>query len=336
MATVQLTDVIVPEVYASYDAVDSPEKTAIFESGIITRNAFLDQQASSGGNLVNLPYWNDLDGANEANVSSDNPASSATPLKIAAGKQVGIISYLNQAYSAADLAGEVAGSDPMQRVRNRFGSYWMKQWQRRLLKTSYGLMLDNVANDSSDMTHDIASESIAGQSAATLFSRDAFTEAAFTLGDSFENTGAIAVHSVVYKQMVKNDDIDFIPDSLGRLTIPTFMGKRVIVDDTSTVIAGTTDGFKYVSILFGEGAFGYGEGSSKVPVELEREALQGDGGGVEYLIERNTWLMHPAGYQFTSTSLAGTSPTQAELATASNWTRVVDRKNVPMAFLVTN
>lgn len=336
MATVQLTDVIVPEVYASYDAVNSPEKTAVYESGIITRNPFLDQQASSGGNLVNLPYWNDLDGADEANVSSDNPASSATPLKIAAGKQVGIISYLNQAYSAADLAGEVAGDDPMQRVRNRFGSYWMKQWQRRLLKTSYGLLLDNVANNSSDMVHDIASESIAGQSAATLFSRDAFTESAFTLGDAFENTGAIAVHSVVYKQMVAQDDIDFIPDANGRMTIPTYMGRRIIVDDGNTVIAGGTDGFKYVSILFGAGAFGYGEGSAKVPVELEREALQGDGGGVEYLIERKTWLMHPAGYQFASGSLAGTSPTQTELALAANWTRVVERKNVPIAFLVTN
>lgn len=336
MATVELTDVIIPEVYESYETENSPEKTAMFESGIVTRNEKLDELANSGGNLVNIPYWKDLDGADEANISSDDPTSSATPAKITADKQVGIVSYLNKPYSAADLSGELAGSEPMQRIRNRFGSYWQKQWQRRALQTARGIHLSNVANNSGDMVHDIASESIAGQSASTRFSRSAFVEAAFTLGDAFASTGSVGVHSMIYKTMVDNNDIDFIPDSEGNLTIPTYLGKRVIVDDGNIVVAGTTDGFKYLTILFGEGAFGYGEGMPKVPVEVERNALQGDGGGVETLIERKTWLLHPAGYQFTQATMTGVSPTQAELATANNWTRVFDRKNVPMSFLITN
>jgi hypothetical protein len=145
----------------------------------------------------------------------------------------------------------------------------------------------------------------------------------------------MAVHSSVMKQMVKNDDIDFIPDSQGNLTIPTFMGKRVIVDDGLTVTAGTTDGFKYTSVLFGAGAFGYGDGMPEVPVEIEREAAQGDGGGIETLWRRNTWLLHPFGFQATGTP-AGNSFTQAELALAAQWDRVIERKNVPMAFLITN
>jgi hypothetical protein len=335
MATTRISDVVVPEVYATYTAVNSPEKTAIYQSGIIERNAFLDQQASGGGNVVYIPFWNDLDGSDEANVSSDDPAQNATALKISAGKQQARIAYLNQVYSAADLAGEVAGSDPMQRIRNRFGSYWVKQWQRRMLSSAYGVLLDNQANDSGDMVNDIASESIAGQSASTRFSRAAFTTAAFTLGDSFENVGAIAVHSSIYKQMVDQDDIDYIRDSDGNLVIATYLGKQIIVDDGATTIAGSTDGVKYVSILFGNGAFGYGEGTASVPVEVEREALQGNGGGVEYLVERKNWLLHPFGYQFTG-SPSGESATIAELANAGSWDRVVERKNVPMAFLVTN
>lgn len=334
--TTRLSDVVIPEVYLSYSAEDSPEKTAIYESGIVARNPILDEKASSGGNEVNIPFWKDLDGADEAYVSSDDPNTSATPRKITAAKQTGIISYLNQPYSAADLASEMAGSSAMQRIRNRFGVYWKKQWQRRLLKTSYGILLDNIANDNSDMVHDIAAESIAAQTADTRFSRSAFTTSAFTLGDAFENTGAIAVHSNVLQQMIDQDDIEYVPDSQGNMIIPTYLGRRVIVDDGSTVIAGATDGFKFVSILFGSGAFGYGEGDPLVPVEYQREALQGNGGGVEYLIERKTWLLHPFGYQFTSASMAGESPTQAELATAANWNRVVDRKNVPLAFLITN
>ncbi len=336
MASTQLTDVVIPEVYTTYQAENSPEKTAMAESGIITRNPILDEKASSGGNEVNIPFWADLDGDDEANISSDDPTSEATALKLGASKQVGIVSYLNQVYSATDLAGEIAGSDPMQRIRNRFGTYWMKQFQRRLLKTSYGILLSNVANDDSDMVYDIAAEAIASQTTATKFSRSNFLTAAFTLGDAFDNTGAIGVHSAIYKQMLENDDIDFIPDSQGMLTIPTYMGHRVILDDQNTVLAGSTDGYKYVTVLFGEGAFGYGEGTPKVPVAVKREELQGDGAGVEYIVERKTWLTHPAGFKWEGASLAGVSPTQAELATAGNWTRVFDRKNCPLAFLITN
>jgi hypothetical protein len=246
------------------------------------------------------------------------------------------MAYLNQAYSAADLAGELAGSDPMQRIRNRFGRYWQRQWQRRTVACMQGILADNVANNDGDMVNDIATEDGNNATADNLFSRSAFTGAAFTLGDQFESTSAIAVHSVVYKRMVDNDDIEFIPDSQGRLTIPTFMGRRVIVDDGMPVEAGGTSGFKYTSILFGEGAIGYGEGSANVPVEVDRNPLQGDGGGVESLIERKSWLIHPFGFAIDATP-AAQSFSLAELRAAATWSRVVDsRKNVPFSFLVTN
>ena len=335
MATVQLTDVIVPEVYSSYTSVNSPEKTAFVESGIVLSNALLNAKANTGGTTENIPFWNDLDASVAPNLSSDDPTSSATPNKITAGKMVARLAYLNQWYSAADLAGEIAGSNPMERIRNRFGSYWKKQWQKRLIATCNGILADNVANDSGDMVKNVASESIAGQSATTLFNRNAFTDAVYTLGDMAEELTAIGVHSAVMAQMTKNDDIDFIPDSEGRLTIPTYMGLRVIVDDGFTVTAGTTDGVKYTSVLFGRGAFGYGEGMPTVPVEVERQALQGDGGGVEYIGERKTWILHPFGFANTSTPAAD-SESLAELAAAASWNRVVERKNVPLAFLITN
>ena len=335
MALTQITDVVVPEVYLSYDAVNSPEKTAFFESGIVVSNPVLNMKANEGGDTVNIPFWVDLDGSVEANLSSDDNTSSATPLKATASKQIARMAYLNQWYSASDLAGELAGSSPMQHVRNRFGTYWSRQWQRRIIASTNGILADNVANDSGDMVIDVASESIAGQSATTLFNRNAFTNAVYTMGDAADKLSAIAVHSAVMAQMVKNDDIDFIPDSNGQMTIPTYSGLRVIVDDGLTVTAGSTDGFKYTSVIFGQGAFGYGEGSATVPVEVTREALQGDGGGVEFLGERKSWLIHPAGFQSTGTP-TGDSYSLAELATAAAWDRVVERKNVPLAFLITN
>ena len=96
MATVQLADVIIPEVYSSYQVVDSPEKTAFVESGIVVMSGLLDAKANTGGDTENIPFWNDLDASIAPNIGSDNPASSAVPNKITSGKQVARLSYLNQ------------------------------------------------------------------------------------------------------------------------------------------------------------------------------------------------------------------------------------------------
>lgn len=335
MALTQLSDVIIPEVYSDYQAVDTPEKTAFFQSGIVTSNELLNQKANSGGKTLDIPFWRDLDSGVEPNYSDDSETK-ATPQKVDAGEQLARIAYLNQGYKAADLAGEIAGSDPMQRVRNRFGSYWQKQWQRRLIASAVGLMNDNVAANSSDMVHDISREDGNNANAANLYARTAFVEAAFTMGDQFEGITGMAVHSMVYKTMVDNNDIEFEKDSETGIMIPRYADKLVVVDDGMPVIAGATNGFKYVTALFGQGAFGYGEGSAKMPVELERSASEGAGGGTETLWERKTWLLHPFGYKFTSGSVAGESANLAELESAANWERVVPRKSVPLAFLISN
>jgi hypothetical protein len=335
MATTQLVDVIVPEVYLSYNAVNSPEKTDIFTSGIVVRSALLDALASRGGETFNIPFWKDLDSSIAPNLSNDNPASLATAQKLGTGKQIGRSAELNQWYSNADIASELAGSNANQHVRNRFGAYWTRQWQKRVVAISNGILAENVASNSGDMVVDVAAESIATQTTATVFNRDAFTDAVYSMGDAAEMLSAMIVHSAVMKQMVKNNDIDYIPDSLGMLTIPTYMGLRIIVDDGATVTAGSTDGFKYTSIIFGSGAFGYGEGSPLNPVETKREALQGNGAGVEYIGERKTWLLHPFGFKDVGTPVA-LSYTLAELAAAGVYTRVVDRKSCPIAYLITN
>lgn len=336
MATTRLSDIIDVTIFRDLPQIEGPEKTALFESGIITRNGLLDELANAPGKTVELPYWNDLDGSVEVNYSSDNPASSATPQKIGQGEQIARKAFVNQGWQAADLASELAmGGTAMEAIRARTDRYFARQWQRRLIAATNGVLADNVANDAGDMVVDVAVETIGSQTADTKFNRDVFTEAVYTAGDAASMFNAIVVHSAVMSQMVKNDDIVYIPDSMGQLTIPTYMGLRVIVDDGMTVTAGTTSGFKYTSVIFGAGAFGYGVGSPEVPVEIEREAAQADGGGIETLWYRNTWLLHPFGFQQTGTP-AGNSFTQAELAAATSFDRVLDRKLVPISYLITN
>jgi hypothetical protein len=336
MATVQLADIIDVTVFQDLPAVNSPEKTAFYEAGIVTRNVLLDGLATAAGKTAELPFWNDIDPTIAPNLSNDNPASIAAASKVNQGEQISRKAFLNKGLSATDLASEVAmGPRAMEHIRARVDTYWTRQWQRRLIAATNGVLADNVASNGGDMVKNVAAESIAAQTVDTKFNRNAFTDAIYTLGDAATLLRVIGVHSVVMAQMSKNDDIIFIPDSQGQLTIPTYLGLRVVVDDGHTVTAGSTDGFKYTSVLYGEGAFGYGDGAPLNAVEIEREASQGNGAGVETLWTRKTWILHPFGFQTTGVP-AAVSFSVAELGLATTWARVVERKNVPLAFLITN
>jgi len=335
MANVLLSDIIDVTVFQDLPAVNTTEKTAFLDSGIVTRNALLDSLATAAGKVAELPFWTDL-GDDEVNYSTDATSDVAVPKKAAQSEHLTRKIFLNQGWSAADLASElVMGAKAMDHIRGRVDAYFSRQWQRKLIAATNGIIADNVANHASDMINDVAIEDGTAATAANKIGVDSFVDTLGTAGDMMGDFVAIAVHSAVYRQMIKNNDIDFVQDSTQTLQIPTFMGKRVIVDDSMPVVAGGTSGFKYTSVVFGAGAFGYGEGTPMVPVEVEREAAQGNGAGIETLWVRKTWILHPAGYSHVGTP-SGVSYTNTELATAAVWTRDLSRKNIPMAILVTN
>lgn len=335
MALTRLSDIFEPKPFNDYMAKDTSQKTAFLESGIIVRTPQLDALANGPGKVIDMPFWKDL--ANEEpDYVNDDPAVLSVPSKITTGDQIARKAFLHKSWSDADLVAEIAGADPIARISARVTAYWERQKQSRVMAIVKGLAAANVAQNAGDMIVDIANDAVGVPAAGELFSRSAFTAAAFTLGDAFANTGAIAVHSRVYKRMIDNDDIDFVSDSSGLMTVPTFLGRRVLIDDGMPAVAGTNRQ-KFTSVLFGAGAFGYGEGSPEVPVALERKEDGGNGGGIEVLHSRKTWLLHPAGYAFKSVTVAGMSPSLSELALPANWERVyAERKQLPFAFLVTN
>src|SRR5699024_4184397 len=159
----------------------------------------------------------------------------------------------NRGYGTADLTSELANSEPMEHIKNRFGKYWTRQWQRYLLGAARGVIAANIAGDDGDMVID------AGAAARATASQ----EAAFPAGDAADMFAAIGVHSVVMNQMVKADMIEYLRDSEGRVILATYLGKPVFMDDSLIYAPG-----QYLSVFFGNGAFGYGEGSPSVPVEL--------------------------------------------------------------------
>ncbi|BBO65988.1 capsid protein [Salmonella phage vB_StyS-sam] len=330
-------------VLASYMTEDPVEKTAFFDSGILTPTPYAAEIANGPSNIANLPFWKAIDTSIEPNYSNDVYQDIATPRAIQTGEMMARVAYLNEGFGQADLAVELTSQNPLQSVASRLDNFWQRQAQRRLIATALGLYNDNVS--ATDAYHE-QNDMVVDVSATSGFDAGAFIDATQTMGDALmgnggEVLGAIAMHSFVYAQARKAQLIDFIRDAENNTMFATYQGYRVIVDDSMTVVGQDTSR-KFISIIFGQGAIGYGEGNPANPLEYEREASRGNGGGVETLWTRKTWLLHPFGYSFTSAVITGNgtetiarSASWQDLANATNWNRVVDRKHVPIAFLVT-
>lgn len=328
MAKTQISDVIVPDVFNPYVIERTAELSALRRSGIVTSNPELDRLASSGGRLINMPFWNDLTGADE--VLSDS--SALTPAKIDANQDVAVLLMRGKAWSANDLAKALSGDDPMGAIGDLVAEYWVRREQDTLISILTGVFADNAANDNSDLINDI---SIADGDAATdanRISAEAVIDTTHLLGDAADKFTAIAVHSTVYANMLKQNLIDTEPTNTQNVGWGVYLGKTVIVDDRCPRVAGGTSGFVYTSYLFGQGAIGLGNGAAPVPTETDRDSLAGD----DILINRRHYILHPRGVAFKDASVAGSSPTNAELAAAANWDRVYEKKNVRLAALRTN
>ena len=335
MATVQLTDIYEPTTFNAAMQEEAIELNAFVASGVMVESPQLTAMAATGGRTGELPFYLGLTN-DEPNYSTDNPASTSTPANISSDVQTWRLAAMNKSWSTMDLSRELALQDPLGAITNRVGHYWRTALQRRLIQSAMGVLADNVANDSGDMVHDVATDAAGTPTAAELIGADNVIAAQGTLGDHASKLRVIAMHSVPYQRLQSLDLITFRPTSEQNIEIPFYLGYRVVVDDAMPAVAGSNR-ITYTSILFAANAFAHGVGSPPNPSELEREASAGDGGGQDILHTRQTHIIHPTGFDFLSASVAGTSPTEAELAAAANWNRVyAHRKNIGIAYLQTN
>jgi hypothetical protein len=327
MPVTQIADVVVPAEFTAYQVENSMVSTALFQSGVAVRNNEITAQLQAGAQSFTVPFWADL-GESEADITNDDPAVLSTPLKIIAAKQVVRKSFLHQSWSEMALASELSGDDALIRIRNRVSAYWDRQWEKRLIATLKGVLFSNVANNASDMVNDISG--LAG--ALANFNGGAVIDTALTLGDRLGDVKAIAMHSAIYGEALKNNEIQFFKPSENEVELATYKGMAVITDDNLAPASGV-----YITILMGMSAVGFGVAEPRTGwgTELFRIPAAGNGGGQSVLHSRFNMAMHPLGFTFTGASVAGDSPTMAELATTANWTRAVaQRKSVPLAFLI--
>jgi len=336
MGTTTISDRIIPEVFTDYTFEPSISALALIQSGLAVRDPRLDQFVSMGGDTVNVPFNKSVARQSDT-VGSDNSASNLVTGKLTSAKMIGARCFRTIGWSDMDLASLLAGDDALTSIGAEVSESWQYNMQRVILAQLKGVFADNTANDAGDMSYSVYSDVVAGSiTDAMKISGAAITEAKYTMGDKNDKLVAIAMHSLVKKQLELLEPNAFIPKSQTNTGFDSYQGLMLIIDDDMPVVAGTNSS-AYTSYLIGAGAFGAGfnPAANYTPEAVQREELSGDGAGESSLVSRRDFIFHPYGMSFVGTP-AGATATNAEFEAATSWDRVYDRKNVSLAALVTN
>jgi hypothetical protein len=315
MAKTKIADLIIPELFAPYVINQTKELSALINSGIAQSNPLLDSLIEKGGKTVNMPYMKALTGSDE--VLSDSAA--LVPEKIGADKDVAPVLIRGKAWSSNELAGALAGSDPMSAAGEQIAKWWNVQEQKILIAILNGIFAVALKNSH---CNDISEET--GNKA--VISANALLDTKQLLGDAASDLKAIAMHSAVFTALQKQNLIEYIPNSLGVIEFPTYLGYKVIVDDGIIPVGGV-----YSTYLFVDGVFGRGDGvpDALTPIEMYRDALASD----DILVSRRALCLHPLGVAWTNPVITSATPANLDLANGANWLKVADDKAIGIAML---
>lgn len=311
-----IANLIVPEVFNPYFMEMTAEKVRVLAPMTTNDGAMSQRFRNSGGRYVHLPFFNDLDGDSDALAVGDAISVS----RLTSSKDVARRQMRGKGWTVNDLESELTAEDPLAAIASRVASYWSREIQKYLFHALEGVFANNAATDSGDLIHDI--EATDGE-----LSRTELAIAKNKIGDSSNLLTYIAVHSTTYTNLQINDNIRDERDSDANLEFESFAGLRIIVDDNCPVEAGAGGSGNvtdiYTTYLFAPGAVAYADGMAKTPSEVDRDAELSE----DRLFTRIHFMMHPRGHKWTESSVAGETPTPAELQDAANWERVYEKKN---------
>jgi len=316
-----------PDIFMEYVQEQSTEPAAFVASGILRPDPGIASQMSEQGNIFSVPYFSPLTGN-----SQNYDGSDITVNAIGTDEVQGVVIGRSNAWGAQDLAVEIASADPMKAIAASIADYWRREKQRILITTLNGVF---AAASMAVLLNDIAIEDGNNATAANKLTATTMIAAIQAcLGDNGGKIVALAIHSKIYAALQTANLITFVPFEKQNILIPYFLDKVLIVDDQMPVVAGGVSGFKYTTYLFAKSSIATAPGKVKIPVEAYRLPLEK--GGLDTIINRDRFVYHPYGVSFTKAAMATVSPTDAELATAANWVRKYDKKNIAIIKMVTN
>lgn len=309
MTWLRTSEMVNPQLLGKYFSEQTVAKNAFVRSGIIENSAELSAMIAAGGLTGKLPFYKMITGDDE--VLSDASGEALTVNGTSTASEIYAVLARGKAFGASDLAKAFSGDDPMKALGDMISDYWTTKMSTTLISSLTGLFLNSSM---SGLVHDISGGSTAATRMLTASNAvDAFAK----LGDNASKITAIAVHSATMAVLQKEQLITYLRNAEYNIEMPTYLGKLVIVDDSLPVSGGT-----YTSYAFTPGAVVYGGNSAPVSVEYDRDSLA----GVDILVTRYHYVLHPRGTSITVSGIAGATPSNTELAT-DIWSRVFELKN---------
>ena len=222
MAETKIADVIQPELFAQYVIDKTTEKNELMYAGVIESNPQLNQLITGGGTIFTMPRWNDLDG--ESEVLDDS--NSLTVNKITSYAEYATMMIRGKAWGANELAGALAGDDPMKAIASLVADWWVRDEKKTLMSILKGVFASaSMADHIKDITTEVT----------TKISGEAVLDAKQLMGDASNLLQMIYMHSAVFTELQKQNMIQFIPVAESKITIPTYLGYRVVMDDSAPV-----------------------------------------------------------------------------------------------------
>lgn len=318
----KISDLIKHDEFALYVRQAMADRSVLLRSGIASTDAVIAGRCSAagfGGEVVNLPFFNELGlgGTFEgAPIEEENPL---TPDKITADVDRAVICRRGKPFGATDLSAMESGADPLKAIGDGIADWWNKAQNVRLIKT-----LNGALGAVSSLVLNIASTGGAGKYDKCV-TADSLLDAAQLLGDQKSNLTAYAMSSATETWLQKLEGSDLFKPSDLPGSLKVYNGRAVVIDDN--IANGTV-------YLFGPGAVALNDCPCEYPFEAYREELASKGG----IVTRNASILHVRGIKWKGDTLETPvhKPTNANLETAANWERVYPVKHIRVAKLVGN
>ena len=305
-----LSKAIIPEVFTDYTQEVSTKTNRFIQSGITTSNFDIGNQLLQPGNVLTMPYINDLSGAPQVwNDKHDIEVDSTST-----GTQYGFKFAQVKSFGRTDWSKIYSGAPIDQVIASRFGAYWARVDQHQLLNVVKG----TLSND------DIANEKVFDDS-SNNFSARGFLATIAKMGDLQDNAfSVIAVNSAAYAQMKANQMIDTTtPQNTIVSPFGTYDGMRILVDDDIPL-----EGQVATSYIFRTGSVGYKVATPENAVEVFREPSKQ--GGRTSVINRRLAATHVMGTTLSAKAL-GTINDEFDpekLTDGTMWDCVVDPRKI--------
>jgi len=324
----KIADIFNRVLWAIEDFLTTSELTNVVNSGIVTGDAKIANVVSNmdTGTKISIPFVQEETYV-ESNISNDADTDAAIA-KLSKVEADARVTFLNKVWGEKTIARLIgSGANTLDYARSYFSKHWAKEIQARMLSILDGAIASNKANNASDnVLVDIANK----------FSYALTIDALLKTGDHMDNFDTVVMHSSVMGEIMKNDaaSITTERDSTNGIVRKYYNGLEIIMNDAVTIVADAVNGNRATTIFIKKGAFVFEPAKVDFPVEQGRNELDGNGGGSDYVITRLGFLLHLNGYSYVGTP-ADVSPSVAELADPTAWTRLVPAKLAPFVALET-